>query len=62
MGILGYRGASPCSIAYHPSNHCVFEVQRKNWLPFVFGPEFAMETTPGPECFKMKFSSGNVFP
>jgi hypothetical protein len=31
-----------------PSSHCVFSVQRKNWLPLVAGPALAMERIPGP--------------
>merc|ERR1712008_541304 len=31
-----------------PSNHSVLAVQRKNWDPFVLGPAFAMDKTPGP--------------
>ena len=30
--------------------------------PFVFGPAFAMERTPGPVCFSVKFSSANLAP
>ena len=36
-------------------NHEVFTVVMKNWDPFVFGPEFAMDNTYGPVCFNLKF-------
>merc|ERR1719270_253021 len=45
-----------------PSNHSVFAVQIKNCDPFVFGPLLAIESIPGPVCFKSKFSSGNCVP
>jgi hypothetical protein len=34
----------------------------KNWDPFEPGPELAMDRSPGVECFRMKFSSGNFAP
>lgn len=34
----------------------------KNWQPFVLGPLLAMERSPGPSCFRLKFSSANVGP
>merc|ERR1719397_244884 len=45
-----------------PSSHWVLAVQRKNWLPLVLGPALAMERIPGPVCFRVKFSSGNLLP
>eukprot|EP00237_Pycnococcus_provasolii_P014941 CAMPEP_0205947938 /NCGR_PEP_ID=MMETSP1459-20131121/320_1 /ASSEMBLY_ACC=CAM_ASM_001120 /TAXON_ID=41880 /ORGANISM="Pycnococcus provasolii, Strain RCC931" /LENGTH=187 /DNA_ID=CAMNT_0053319097 /DNA_START=27 /DNA_END=591 /DNA_ORIENTATION=- len=45
-----------------PSSHGVASVHMKNWLPFVFGPAFAMDRIPDPVCFKVKFSSSNVRP
>ena len=44
------------------ASHAVFAVQRKNWLPLVPGPEFAIDSTPGPVCFSLKFSSANFSP
>lgn len=33
----------------------------KNWLPFVLGPELAIERTPAPTCFRSRvISSSNV--
>ena len=31
-----------------PSNHCVGANVMKNWLPFVFGPLFAIDNMPAP--------------
>lgn len=45
-----------------PSSHEVATVHKKNWDPFVWGPAFAMDNTPGPVCFLMKFSSANFVP
>merc|ERR1712058_215716 len=45
-----------------PSSHWVLAVQRKNWDPLVLGPALAMERPPGPVCFRVKFSSSNLFP
>lgn len=45
-----------------PSNQLVFTVQIKNWAPFVFGPAFAIDSTPGPVCLSLKFSSSNFPP
>merc|ERR1719478_1731516 len=45
-----------------PSSQSVFTVQRKNCEPFVFGPAFAMDRTPGPVCLCLKFSSANFAP
>merc|ERR1712139_499962 len=42
---------------WRPSSHAVFTVVRKNWEPLVPGPAFAIERTPGPVCFSLKFSS-----
>ena len=30
--------------------------------PLVFGPALAIDKIPGPVCFSLKFSSGNLFP
>jgi hypothetical protein len=35
------------------SSHGVAATVRKNWLPFVPGPELAMESLPAFECFKV---------
>ena len=32
-------------------------VVMKNWEPLVFGPELAIDSSPGRECFLRKFSS-----
>jgi len=40
----------------------VLAVHRKNWLPFVLGPELALESTPAPVCLRVKFSSSNFSP
>merc|ERR1712176_1735883 len=45
-----------------PSNHAVLATHRKNWLPLVPGPAFAIESTPGPVCLSWKFSSANFSP
>ena len=45
-----------------PSSHGVSTVQMKNCEPFVFGPAFAIESTPAPVCVNLKFSSANVRP
>lgn len=45
-----------------PSNQSVLAVHKKNWDPFELGPELAMDSVPGPECFRTKFSSSNFFP
>jgi len=42
------------------SYHAVLAVQRKNWDPLVLGPALAMDKTPGPVCFRVKFSSANL--
>ena len=31
----------------------------KNWEPFVFGPAFAMDTIPGPECLSSGWNSSS---
>lgn len=31
----------------------------KNWLPFVFGPAFAMDKIPAPVCFNSGFISSS---
>jgi len=36
-------------IACFPSSHCVGASVIKNWDPFVFGPEFAMDNIPAPK-------------
>ena len=41
------------------SNQWVLAVQRKNCDPLVLGPALAIERTPGPVCFNLKFSSAN---
>ena len=45
-----------------PSSHGVSAVVMKNWLPFVFGPAFAIDSVPGPPCLMEKFSSANLEP
>lgn len=45
-----------------PSSHVVLTVHRKNCEPFVFAPQFAIDKTPGPVCFSLKFSSSNFSP
>ena len=47
---------------WRPSSHDVFTVQMKNWLPLVPGPALAIESTPGPVCLSLKFSSSNFSP
>lgn len=41
----------------------VFTVQMKNWEPFVFGPEFAIESVPAgiknPTCLSTKIDAVN---
>lgn len=37
-------------------------VVMKNCEPFVFGPEFAIDSEPKLPCFSVKFSSANFFP
>lgn len=39
-----------------------FVVQIKNWEPFEFGPELAIDNVPKPLCFSTKFSSANFRP
>jgi hypothetical protein len=34
----------------------------KNWLPLLFGPLFAIESSSGLLCFSLKFSSLNLGP
>jgi hypothetical protein len=45
-----------------PSSHEVVTVVMKNWLPLVSLPLLAMDSTPGPVCLRLKFSSGNFAP
>merc|ERR550537_1380188 len=45
-----------------PSSQSVFTVHKKNCEPFVPGPAFAIDRTPGPVCFSWKFSSANFAP
>jgi len=46
-----------------PSNHGVGASVMKNWLPFVLGPELAMERMPAPVCFSSGvISSANLPP
>ena len=35
-------------------------VVMKNWLPFVLGPQFAMDTLPGAECLRGKRRGAGV--
>ena len=35
-------------------------VVMKNWLPFVLGPQFAMDTLPGAECLRGKWRGAGV--
>ena len=44
------------------SSQGVLTVVMKNWAPFVFGPELAMERSPGDACLIKKFSSSNWGP
>ena len=44
-----------------PSNQAVAAVVMKNWLPFVFGPAFAIERQKG-SCLSLKFSSSKALP
>lgn len=44
------------------AHHEVGAVQTKNWEPLVLGPALAMDRHPAPVCFRMKFSSANLFP
>ena len=48
--------------SHFPSSHSHFPQVTKNWLPFVSGPELAMDNNPGPECLRLKFSSANDSP
>lgn len=46
-----------------PSKCCAGANVMKNWLPFVFGPAFAMLNMPAPVCFNDgSISSSNVDP
>ena len=45
-----------------PSSHWVLTVVMKNWEPLVSLPALAMLIQPGPSCFSLKFSSGNLSP
>ena len=45
-----------------PSSHWVLTVVIKNWEPLVSLPALAMLIQPGPSCFSLKFSSGNLSP
>merc|ERR1711976_785948 len=45
-----------------PSSQLVFTVHKKNCDPFVPGPALAIDKTPGPVCFNVKFSSANFAP
>lgn len=45
-----------------PSNQSHLLQVMKNWQPFVFGPELAIDKSPGPLCEAMKFSSANLVP
>lgn len=45
-----------------PSSHFVGTVVIKNCAPFVFGPEFAIDSNPASVCFILKFSSSNFAP
>jgi hypothetical protein len=40
-----------------PSSHDVFATVMKNWLPPVWGPAFAIETTPGPSWRNVGWNS-----
>ena len=44
------------------THHAVVAVHRKNCEPFVLGPALAIESTPGPVCLSVKFSSANLEP
>lgn len=37
------------NIVCFPSSHCVGASVIKNWEPFVFGPEFAIDNIPAPK-------------
>lgn len=47
--------------SHKPYTQAVSAVVMKNWLPFVFGPAFAIEMHPV-SCFSVKFSSANLSP
>lgn len=47
---------------YKPSNDGCLSYVMKNWLWFVFGPAFAIETTPRSLCLSPPISSANGFP
>ena len=59
------------NIACFPSSHCVGASVIKNWEPFVFGPEFAMDNIPAPKslnsynvrypCIYMPVQTTNFF-
>jgi len=44
------------------SKKSAFAQVMKNWQPFVFCPEFAIDRIPGESCFMIKFSSSNDLP
>ena len=65
--------ASTALMTLYPSRTCpktvclpfrngVATVHRKNCEPLVLGPALAMESTPGPVCLSVKFSSANLAP
>ena len=44
-----------------PSSDCAGARVIKNWLPFEFGPAFAMDKIPAPVCFSSGFISSSNF-
>ncbi len=53
----------PEDMLIHTSaHHEVTSVQMKNWEPLVLGPALAMDRQPAPVCFRVKFSSSNLWP
>lgn len=51
------RNGMGCRVDSHGAGPVVM----KNWLPLVFGPAFAMLSTPAPVCFNSRVSSSSNF-
>ena len=53
---------------HYPNTECLLLSQlhgtkvKKNWDPFVLGPELAIDSIPDFVCFTTKFSSLNLVP